>query len=285
MTPQEEKSLSAQAPLFFDDFGSGELDRSKWNVRTTGKTVNDEQQAYVDSSETIYIADDVPGAGGRVLVLHSRYRPGFATAGGRSFDFISGRIDTRDRFQFKYGTASARMKLPAGAGLWPAFWAMGKGRWPDTGEIDIMEYVGDPEWVSNAVHGPGYSGEAGLVNKLYFPDGNDATGWHTYTLDWAPDRLRFEVDGATVYRVTSPMAGFFGPWVFDNEKFLILNLALGGTYPFKTNGIRSPYYGIGEETVNRIKNDEAKVLIDWVRVDAPVGGPAPLSESSIRSGG
>ncbi len=62
------------------------------------------------------------------------------------------------------------------------------------------------------------------------------------------------------------MVGFCGPWVFDDEKYLILNFALGGTYPFKTNGIRSPYYGIAEETVDRIKDDETRVMIDWVRV-------------------
>lgn len=254
-------------PLFHDDFRAGVLDRSKWNVRTTGRVVNDELQAYIDSAETIYFE---PGdAGGNVLVLHPRYRPGFETEDGQVFDFVSGRIDTRDRFRFRYGRASARMKLPLGAGSWPAFWAMGPGRWPDTGEIDIMEYVGEPDWVSSAVHGPGYSGEAGLVNRRYFPDGQDVTGWHTYALEWAPDRLLFEVDGFPVYRVARPMAEFFGPWVFDNEKFLILNLALGGTYPFKTNGIMSPHYGLAAETVKRIKDDEVRVLVDWVRVDPP----------------
>ena len=257
-----------EAPkTFFDDFSSGELDRLKWNVNPTGHVVNDEQQAYVDSPETIYVAPEAPGSNNTVLVLHPRYRPGFVTGDGQQFDFISGRVDTRDRFQFTYGSASARMKLPIGAGLWPAFWAMGTGQWPTTGEIDIMEYVGERDWVSCGLHGPGYSGEAGLVNKLFFEGGEDATGWHTYSIDRAPDTVEFRVDGAIVYRVTRPMAEFFGSWAFENEKFLILNVALGGTYPFKTNGIRSPYYGIAEGTVNAIANDEAKVMIDWVRVD------------------
>jgi hypothetical protein len=256
-------------PIFFDDFGSGGLDRSKWNVGVTGRVVNDEQQAYVDSPETIHVASghEADGAGGNVLVIQPRHRPGHATPGGDHFDFVSGRIDTRDRFQFRYGSASARIKLPAGRGLWPAFWMMGAGSWPDTGEIDVMEYVGERDWVSSAVHGPGYSGEQGLVNKLYFADGEDVTGWHVYSIDWEPDRLVFEVDGALAYRVTRPMVEFFGPWTFDNEKFLILNFALGGTYPFKSNGIRSPYYGMSEEAVDAIKAGRAKVLVDWIRVD------------------
>ena len=246
-------------------------------MRVTGKVVNDEQQAYVDSSETIYIVPDAPGADGNALALHPRRRPGFSTPEGRIFDFTSGRIDTRERFQFRYGSASARIQLPEGSGVWPAFWAMGLGRWPGIGEIDIMEYVGEPDWASCGLHGPGYSGEAGLVNKLFFP-GEDATAWHVYTVERAPDRVVFKVDGETVYRVTRPMTEFFGSWAFDDEKYLILNVALGGTYPYKTNGIDSPYYGIGAETAERIGDDDVRMLIDWVRVveeewpEASVGG-------------
>lgn len=256
------------ALIFYDDFSDGQLDRCKWNVRTTGQVVNHEQQAYVDSDETIYIAS-VHAENGRenkVLVLHPRYQPGYKTPDGQRFDFISGRIDTREKFHFAFGSISARMKLPAGAGLWPAFWVMGCGNWPENGEIDVMEYVGEPDWVSSALHGPGYSGESALVNKLFFQNGEDATSWHVYTAEWLPNKIVFKVDGAIVYRVTRPMVEFFGPWVFNNEKYLILNLALGGVYPFKTNGIRAPYYGIPEETVARIKDNQACVMIDWVRV-------------------
>ena len=263
MTAAEAESAQV---VFFDDFTSERLDRTKWNVRETGRVVNNEQQAYVDSVETIYLAHESPGADNRVLVLHPRHRPGFSTSDGQHFEFISGRIDTRDRFHFMYGSVSARIKLPAGPGLWPAFWALGTGSWPDTGEIDIMECVGEPDWTSCAIHGPGYSGESGLVNKSFLPSGEDVTHWHIYTAEWTPDSISFKVDGATVYRVTRPMVDFFGSWAFENEKFLILNVALGGVYPFKTNGIRLPYYGIPEETVERIRRDEVRVMIDWVEV-------------------
>jgi beta-glucanase (GH16 family) len=267
--------------LFFDDFASHELDRARWNVRTTGHVVNDEQQAYIDSAATIYCGsqDQAGGAHNGVLIIQPRYRPGFVTAEGRRFDFVSGRIDTRDKFDFLYGTAAARIKLPRGAGLWPAFWLLGQGRWPEAGEIDVLEYVGEVDWVSAAVHGPGYSGEGGLVNKLFFTTPDDATAWHVYSVDWFPDKMIFNVDGVVMYRVTRAMTDFFGPWVFDTPKFLILNFALGGTYPFKTNGIREPYYGLDYQTVQSIARDQIWLAVDWIKVlrnaatgDAPPAG-------------
>lgn len=254
--------------LFHDDFSSKELDRSKWNVRITGKIYNDEQQAYVDSSETIYVVSEqeAPGANGGALVFHPRYRPGYVSPEGDGFDFVSGRIDTRDRFDFQYGTAAARVMLPSGPGLWPAFWLLGHGAWPESGEIDVLEYVGEPDWVSAAVHGPGYFGEGGLANKLFFPTEYDATAWHVYSVDWGPDKLIFKVDDSIFYRVTRPMTDFFGPWVFDNNKYLILNFALGGTYPFKTNGIQDPYYGLPESTAQLVRDNQVKMMVDWVHV-------------------
>lgn len=136
--------------LLLDDFSGAELDRSVWNVVVTGPVFNDEQQAYIDSPDTVHIADaaDHDGATGRgCLVLQPRFRPGTPSTDSTQFDFISGRIDTRDRFAFRYGSVAARIKLPAGRGVWPAFWALGDGAWPDTGEIDVTEYVGEADWV------------------------------------------------------------------------------------------------------------------------------------------
>ena len=271
--PKENRYSAKSEIVFFDDFNSDQLDRSKWTVRVTGRTVNNEQQAYVDTGETVYTTsgEDAAGSDGYVLVLHARYQPGYNTPEGNTFDFISGRIDTREKFEFTYGMTSARIKLPVGSGLWPAFWAMGKDRWPDTGEIDIMETTGDPAWTSAAVHGPNYSGESGLVNNYYFPPETNAASWHTYSVDWSPGRMDFMIDERLMYRVTRPMVEFHGKWVFDNLKFLILNFALGGTYPFKVNGIQTPYYGISEETVQKIRNHHARVLVDWVKVTKSKG--------------
>jgi beta-glucanase (GH16 family) len=259
-------ALHAAAPasprprtIFADDFDGRELDRHHWNVIVTGRTVNNEQQAYVDSEEVLSVS-------GGALTIRPRFRQAFKTPEGRGFDFISGRIDSRSKVTFTYGTAAARMKLPAGAGLWPAFWALGDGRWPDTGEIDIMENVGDPAWTSVALHGPGYFGDTPLVKRAPFAGRRNATDWHVYAVDWTPDALVFTVDKREVYRVTRAMVEAHGRWAFDNPKHLILNLALGGTYPASVNSAGAPYPGLSAAAVQSIKNDDVKVIVDWVRV-------------------
>jgi beta-glucanase (GH16 family) len=253
---------SSDRTLFADEFSGTALDRAKWNVIVTGsgwRTVNDEQQAYVDSPDVLAVADGV-------LTIRPRFRKGFKTPEGSAFDFVSGRIDTRGKFDFSYGTAAARMKLAAGEGLWPAFWALGNGRWPDTGEIDVMENVGDPSWTSVALHGPGYFGNTPLVKRAPLPAAGDITAWHVYSVDWTPDLLVFKVDDREIYRASKADVEKYGRWSFDNPKHLIANLALGGTYPKGVNKIESPYAGIAQSTVDAIKADRVAIAIDWVRV-------------------
>lgn len=259
-------SSNNQKVIFFDDFTSNELDRKQWNVEVTDKIHNNEQQAYIDSTETIYLQQGVDSANG-VLVIEPHYHPGYITQQGDKFDFVSGRINTHEKLEFIYGTVSARIQLPVGQGLWPAFWLLGSSsRWPGCGEIDIMEYVGEPDWTGVAIHGPGYAGETPLVNKKYFIQPDNATNWHTYSVDWLPNSLIFKIDGELVYRIRRPSVEFLGPWVFDQHQYLILNFALGGRYPYKTNGICKPYYGIPESTVEAIRENNVKFLVDWVKV-------------------
>jgi beta-glucanase (GH16 family) len=249
---------SAARIVFEDEFSGSELDRAHWNVIVTGRTVNNEQQAYVDSPDVLSVTDGT-------LVIRPRFREGFQTPEGKSFDFISGRIDTRSKVSFTYGTAAARMKLAAGAGLWPAFWALGDGRWPDTGEIDIMENVGDPGWTSVALHGPGYFGDTPLVKRTPMAAG-DATAWHVYSVDWTRDALVFSVDDREVYRATRAAVERYGAWAYDNPKFLILNLALGGNFPKSVNKTAAPYPGLPDSTVQSIRRDRPRIEVDWVRV-------------------
>lgn len=268
MAHQHPTSISQQPEvIFFDDFTAPELDRSHWNVEVTGQVHNNEQQAYIDSAETLYIEKDHQGQASGVLVIHPRHHQGFVTPQGRTFDFTSGRINTQGKVEFTYGSVSARILLPEGVGLWPAFWMLGsKGEWPACGELDIMEYVGEKDWTSVAVHGPSYFGETPLVNKKFFATPNTVHDWHIYSLEWTASSIHFKVDEEIVYRATRPMVDFYGTWVFDQKHYIILNFALGGVYPFKTNGIETPYYGLPQETVQAIQRDEIKFLVDWVKV-------------------
>jgi beta-glucanase (GH16 family) len=156
--------------------------------------------------------------------------------------------------------------MPAATGVWPAFWLLGNGKWPETGEIDIMEYVGERDWTGVALHGTGYSGETPLVNKYFFAPGTDVTDWHDYEVEWSADAILFKVDGRLAYRVTRPMVEFYAPWRFDTPQHLILNFAVGGIYPFKTNGIQKPYKGLPQDTADRIRRGEIGMEVDWVRV-------------------
>ena len=260
---------SPQRVVFEDEFAGPALDRSHWNVEVRGEPVNDEQQAYVDEPAVIALVRGAEAMGahdGAALALRAAWRPGYVAADGRHADFVSGRMNSQGKVEVTWGTAAARMKLPAGAGFWPAFWLLGGGDWPATGEIDVMENVGDSSWTNAAMHGPGYSGDTPLYARYRFPSDSTATAWHVYAVSWYPDSLVFRVDSSVFYRVTKPMVERYGRWAYDNPKFLILNLALGGGYPQSVNKAAEPYHGLPPSTVDRIRNGQGVVLVDWVRV-------------------
>jgi beta-glucanase (GH16 family) len=140
--------------------------------------------------------------------------------------------------EFQYGRIEARLKVPKGSGTWPAFWMLGssfeqdapdpENRWPNVGEIDIMEYVGrEPDLVIGTLHGPGYSGAGGKSewNRQEFEIGDD---FHTFAVDWDAQGIRWFFDG-DMYSEVGPDDLGQHEWVFDQPFFLILNLALGGT--------------------------------------------------------
>ncbi len=257
--------------LFADEFNGEELDREKWITIGPQFWVNDEQQAYIDDPAVIGILDDIPGADGGALMLRPLYQPGIDPLEKRQADFVSGRIESKGKFDFTHGRAEARIKLPDAVGVWPAFWLLGNGKWPDTGEIDIMEYVGEKDWTAVALHGPGYSGDGTpFVDRYYFKDEAGASAWRTYAVEWTADEIAFEIDGVLTYRATRKMVEHSGEWRFDNAKYLILNFAVGGVYPFKNNAVTDPYYGLPAETAEAIKTGEIAMLVDWVRVYAPV---------------
>jgi beta-glucanase (GH16 family) len=150
--------------------------------------------------------------------------------------FSSAKIKTAGKLGFKYGHLEARIQLPAGQGMWPAFWMLGAGllkggTWPDVGEIDIMEARGArPNDVLGTLHGPGYSGQNGTMRTMTYSSLNNLqTGYHVYAIDWLKDSIAFSIDGMNYF---TQSASDVAPnkWVFNNEFYLILNLATGGNF-------------------------------------------------------
>lgn len=150
-----------------------------------------------------------------------------------SCQYTSARILTQHKLVFGYGRIEARMKIPAGTGLWPAFWALGSNigtvGWPTSGEIDIMENVGrEPDTIHGTIHGPGYSGANGITAPYNAPSPlSDA--FHTYAVDWTPNRITWYIDGIQYHTVT-PQDVEPNKWVYNQPFFLILNLAVGGDF-------------------------------------------------------
>jgi beta-glucanase (GH16 family) len=148
--------------------------------------------------------------------------------------FTSGRIKTARKLGFQYGRLEARMKMPKGIGTWPAFWMLGGdllqgASWPECGEIDVMEFRGDIyDRTTSALHGPNTPPGSGLGSAFlsYAPLSDD---YHTYAIEWRKNAIDFIVDGSVTGSYSSADTGARG-WVFNQEFFLILNLAVGGTY-------------------------------------------------------
>ena len=163
-------------------------------------------------------------------------------AGGK---YTSARLKTQGLFSLQYGRLEARIWVPEGKGIWPAFWTLGNNistaGWPACGEQDIMERVNtalSPDWNEGSVHGIGFTGDTGLGTKFYFPAGQTAAGWHTYGMIWQKNSVAYYVDDASKPYVTytnpASLNGFAGAvWPFDtgDSAFLILNLAVGGDWP------------------------------------------------------
>lgn len=150
-------------------------------------------------------------------------------------EYTSARLTTNGTFTHGYGRFEADIQLPAGAGLWPAFWLLGSDfdqvGWPDCGEVDIMEFKGeDPDTTHATVHGPGYSGAGGISEDLSLREGTFADGFHTFAVDIDPEHLAFWVDDTRVHTVRPGDLPDGAAWVFDGEWFLILNLAVGGNF-------------------------------------------------------
>ena len=227
------------------------VDPAKWNVETGGwGWGNRELQYYTDS--TLNVVHD---GRGNLAITASRQRiPGLACWYG-ACRYTSARINTGGKFEKLYGRFEARIKVPRGQGLWPAFWMLGNNfkqvGWPSCGEIDIMEHIGrEPRTVYGTVHGPGYSGADGIGAGYTFSE-DLADKFHVFAVEWEPNEIRWYVDGILYHTVTPDKLPAGAPWVFNRPFFLILNLAVGGYWPgYPDESTRFPQ----------------RMLIDYVRV-------------------
>ncbi len=207
------------------------VNQNNWNIEVTSNPDNGELQAYVSSTNNIYLTQEPGNPSNSLLVLK-------AIKTGGSPAYTSGRITTQGKKVWTYGKVEMRAKLPYGQGIWPAFWMLGANYptagWPGCGEIDIMENVGyAPNTIYGTLHGPGYSGGGGIGAPFDY-SGGYVNNWHTYGIEWEPGIMRWYFDGQlfqlrTADDVTLTGAGL--PWVFNHDFFIILNLAVGGDWP------------------------------------------------------
>jgi beta-glucanase (GH16 family) len=221
--------------VWSDEFNgsAGELpDTTKWVFDIGNGPNNDgwgnaELQYYTDRTANISIDSN----GNLAITAKDEVYIGSA--------FTSARIKTAGLFEQTYGRFEARIKTPWGPGIWPAFWILGSNvdtlGWPQCGEIDIMELRGQkPNIINGTVHGPGYSGAAGITKSFAFENDRYDVDFHLFAVEWGEDYIDFFVDN-TLYQEITPDK-LTGDWVFDHPFHIILNVAVGGNYVgFPTN--------------------------------------------------
>jgi beta-glucanase (GH16 family) len=256
-TPQPTTTWSQVWSDEFDGAAGSAVDPAKWNYDlgdgcTNGNCGwgNNEKEYYTSS------ADNVSMNGQGQLEIVARPAPAGLTCYYGACRYTSAKITTRGKMGAAPGRVEARIKLPAGQGLWPAFWMLGTGypgvKWPECGELDIMENKGSAATTSSsAVHGPGYSGNTPFAHGNTLSQGTLSSDYHTYAVEWDKERVKFSVDDFVHYTVTRSEMQSFGPSILDQGFFVILNLAVGGNFD-------------GDPKSDAIL--PATMLVDYVRV-------------------
>jgi len=238
-------SYGAYQLVWSDEFDGAKLDASSWTHEVGDNWHNEELQAYTDRSENSYVKD------GKLVIVAQK-------ESYHEKEYTSARINTQGKRDFLYGKIEARIKLPKGQGMWPAFWMMPTdseyGRWAASGEIDILESVNNADHISGTIH---YGGSP--PNNIYSSSGryreegvNFSEDYHIYTLEWQPYEMKWFIDGKLYSKkIEWYTQGHPYPAPFDKRFYIILNLAVGGRMP-----------GNPDETTVFPQ----PIYIDWVRV-------------------
>lgn len=229
----------------FDGEEGASIDQSKWKFDLgtgTNGWGNNELQYYTDRADNV----SLDGQGNLALVAQQETFSGS--------QYTSGRILTQGIFEQTYGRFEARIQLPWGQGIWPAFWMLGANitevSWPQCGEIDIMEYRGqEPNIVHGSVHGPGYSAGNAVTKTYDLVNDRFDQDFHEFAIEWGEDYINYFVDDILYQQITP--ADTPGEWVYNTPFFIILNVAVGGNF------VGSP---------NQDTRFPQTMLVDWVRV-------------------
>jgi beta-glucanase (GH16 family) len=232
-------------------------DPAKWNIVTGGKGFgNNELETYTGRLVNIQQQN-----GNLVITAQKVDLTGLD---GVPRNYTSARINTQNHFTQKYGRFEARIQLPTGKGIWPAFWLLGDNHdtnpWPDCGEIDILETIGASDTMYSTIHGPGYSGSKGLSTKFALPAGQQVdNAFHLYAVEWSPNDIKFFFDNHLIVERTPADLPSNTMWVYDHPFYLLLNLAVGGNWP-----------GNPDDTTVFPQ----RMLVDYVRVYSRTSAPA-----------
>lgn len=213
----------------FDGAAGLPADPATWQPEVGGHGWgNQELQYYTDGNHNAAL----DGAGNLAIVVR-RSDPQLRASHFGGCQYTSARLVSKDRVAFRYGLVQARIRLPQGRGIWPALWMLGQDidevGWPQCGEIDVMENFGkEPTVVHGTVHGPGYAGAAGVTASQ---DAGVclADDFHLYSVRWEPGRICWYLD-EELYGTVTPGDLQGNRWVFDHGFFLLVNVAVGGTF-------------------------------------------------------
>jgi beta-glucanase (GH16 family) len=205
-------------------------DPAKWTYDIGGSGWgNNELETYTSRPQNVFIQ------GGNLVI--QALQETYTGPDGITRDYTSARLKTQKLFTQTYGRFEARIKIPYGQGLWPAFWMLGSDintvGFPACGEMDIFENIGrEPSTVYGSIHGPGYVSVSNLSAAYTLPGGQKfSDDFHLFAVEWTPSAIRFYVDGVLYETLTPASLPAGTTWVFDKPFFMILNVAVGGDWP------------------------------------------------------